>query len=227
MPRQARVAPGGLIYHVLNRGTGRIPLFETPADYAAFLRVFAEVLAVEPMRVCGFCVMGNHWHLVLWPDEDGQLARFMHRLTVTHVRRWVEHRHRVGWGNVYQGRYKSFVVQDDEHFLTLMRYVERNPLRANLVEAAEAWPWSSLSRHAAGGRADGGPMIPLCDWPVARPADWVEWVNRPQTAAEENALRRCLRQDRPLGDQGWTTDMEARLGLTPYRPRGRPRYEAR
>ena len=98
MPRQARVAPGGLIYHVLNRGAGRQTLFEDAADYAAFLRAMADVLREDPIRVLGYCLMGNHWHLVLWPQRDGQLARFMQRLTITHVRRWTEHRHRVGWG---------------------------------------------------------------------------------------------------------------------------------
>src|ERR1700712_3542222 len=103
MPRQARVAPGGLIYHVLNRAAGRRTLFADEGDYAAFVRVLALTLEACPMRVCGFCLMPTHWHLLLWPEHDGDLARFMQRLTITHVRRWVEQRHRVGYGSVYQG----------------------------------------------------------------------------------------------------------------------------
>ena len=98
------------------------------------------------MRVCAFCLMPNHWHLVLWPAHDGELARFMQKLTVTHVRRWLEYRHRVGQGGIYQGRYKSFPPQDDAHFTTVVRYVERNPVRANVVRRAEAWRWSSLGQ---------------------------------------------------------------------------------
>jgi putative transposase len=223
MPRQARVAPGGLIYHVLNRGAGRQTLFEDAGDYAAFLRAMADVLREEPIRVLGYCLMGNHWHLVLWPHRDGQLARFMQRLTITHVRRWTEHRHRVGWGSVYQGRFKSFPVQDDPHLTTVLRYVERNPLRAKLVPRAEAWRWSSLGQHALPADDPSVPTIPIAPWPVARRRDWVAWVNRAQTPVEEAAILRSLTHGRPYGSHAWTVRTERRLDLGPLRPRGRPR----
>ena len=226
MPRRARVAPGGLVYHVLNRGVGRQDLFDSPADYAAFVGALAEVLGHEPIRVLGYCLMSNHWHLVLWPERDGQLARFMQRLTITHVRRWVEHRRRVGWGSVYQGRYKSFAVQDDEHLLTVLRYVERNPVRSGVVRRAESWRWSSLGQLHLPPDPD-IPDVPIARWPVPRRRDWVQWVNRPQTAKEEEALRRSLAHDRPLGSAPWTKKVEARLGLGPLRPRGRPKLPAK
>ena len=118
MPRTARQAPGGIVYHVLNRGVGCMRLFDKDGDYEAFERVIEETLALRPMRLCAYCLMPNHWHLVLWPRHDGELAAFMQRLTITHVRRWLEHRHRVGMGHIYQGRYKSFPVQSDVHYLT-------------------------------------------------------------------------------------------------------------
>ena len=222
MPRRPRRAPGGLVYHVLNRGAGRRTLFDRPPDFAAFVRVLAEVLAAEPVPLLGYCVMPNHWHLVLWPPRDGQLARFMQRLTITHVRRWVEHRGHVGWGAVYQGRYKSFPVQDDAHALTVLRYVERNPVRAGLVRRAEAWRWSSLGQLHHPADAD-VPPIPIAPWPVARRRDWADWVNRPQTAKEELALRRSLSHDRPFGSEAWAARTEAKLGLGPLRGRGRPK----
>lgn len=222
MPRHARKAPGGLIYHVLNRGAGRQDLFEDDADFAAFVRVLAEVLEHEPIRLLGFCLMNNHWHLVLWPRRDGQLARFMQRLTITHARRWVEHRHRVGWGSVYQGRYKSFVVQDDAHLLTLLRYVERNPVRAGILRRAEAWRWSSLGQVHQPPEPD-VPLVPITEWPVGRRKDWVAWVNRPQTAKEEAALQRSLSHGRPFGSDEWTAKMERKLGFGPLRGRGRPK----
>ena len=92
MPRTARVAPGGMVFHVLNRGVARMQLFEKAGDYEAFERVLSERLPEAPMRIGCFCVMPNHWHLLLWPEHDGDLARFMQRLTITHVRRWQEHR---------------------------------------------------------------------------------------------------------------------------------------
>jgi putative transposase len=218
MPREARRAPGGVIYHVLNRAAGRRELFSDEGDYAAFIRVLARTVQATSMRVCAFCLMPNHWHLVLWPVRDGELARFMQKLTVTHVRRWLEYRHRVGQGGVYQGRYRSFALQDDAHFTTVARYVERNALRANLVRRAEAWRWSSLGQKLS----DQTPLIPLAPPPVRRREDWVQWVNAPQTSAEEAALRHCLTHSRPYGSEAWTATMESRLKLPPLRKRGRP-----
>jgi putative transposase len=211
-----------LVYHVLNRAAGRATLFRHDKDYIAFLRVMAEVLEQTPMRVCGFCLMPNHWHLVLWPQKDGDLARFMQRLTIRHARRWIEHRRRRGQGSVYQGRYKSFPMQDDDHFYTVMRYVERNPLRARRVSRSQAWRWSSLGQQHAEPNEQGVPRVPLCDWPLARPADWVTWVNRPQTLLEEESIRRSTTKGRPLGDALWIARTETMLQLPPLRPRGRP-----
>jgi putative transposase len=221
MPRQARRAPGGIIYHVLNRAAGRGNLFDGDDDYAAFIGVLVQTQQAAAMPILSFCVMPNHWHLLLWPRRDGDLARFMHKLTVTHVRRWVEYRHRVGYGSVYQGRYKSFPTQDDAHFLTVARYVERNPLRARLVRRAQDWRWSSLGQEAS----EKVPLIELAKWPTPRRADWGGWVNQPQTPAEEASVKFCLKHGRPFGSQPWTMKMEKRLNLGPVRQRGRPRKE--
>jgi putative transposase len=219
MPRIARVAPGGIIYHVLNRGVGGLKLFRTDRDFAAFHRALLDTLEQVPMRILAFCLMSTHWHLVLWPERDGDLARFMLRLTITHVRRWAEYRKCVGSGHVYQGRYKSFATESDGHLANLIRYVERNALRAKLVSRAEHWHWSSLGQHLLGEKL----RIPLCEWPIARRRDWVEWVNRPQTAAEEEAIRRCLRASRPYGSEQWMNKTMKKLGWREPRPPGRPR----
>ena len=124
------------MFHVINRGNGRMTIFDDESDYAAFERVMAETMERKPMRLLAYCLMPNHWHLVLRPRKDGDLGRFMQRLTVTHVRRWHEHRHTAGEGHLYQGTYKSFLVAQDEHYLSVCRYVERNALRAGLVPRA-------------------------------------------------------------------------------------------
>ncbi len=185
-------------------------LFRGNEDYAAFLRVLSETMEQIPMRVCGYCLMGTHWHLILWPRKDGELARFMRRLTITHVRHWVEHRHRVGMGSVYQGRYKSFMVQDDPHLSTLARYVERNPLRANLVDRAEQWRWSSLGQAFFESTVK-IPRIDLTPLPLAGVRDdWLEWINLPQTAAEEQAVLRHHPQP-PV----WRAGMDKANGKAP------------
>ncbi len=86
-----------------------------------------------PLRILGYVLLPNHFHLVLWPRRDGDLSRWMQWLLTSHVRRY--HRHYHGSGHVWQGRFKAFPIEQDEHLLAVLRYVERNPLRANLVRA--------------------------------------------------------------------------------------------
>jgi len=210
-----------MLFHVLNRGVGRMELFSKEKDYAAFEGLLEETRESRPMRICAYCLMPNHWHFVLWPEHDGDLAAFMQQLTTKHVRRWQLHRSRVGYGHVYQGRYKSFPVEEEEYFYQLVRYVERNALRAALVERAEAWRWSSLWRRTSG-TAEQKQL--LGDWPVAYPKDWCKLVNEPQTEAEVDAIRRCVARGQPYGGEDWVRRTAEQLGLqstlrAPHRPK--------
>ena len=221
MPRTNRIIPGGMLFHVLNRGVGRQRLFRKDSDYSAFEDLLEETLEKSPMRICCYCLMPNHWHHVLWPERDGDLASFMQRLTVTHVTRWQRNRKCVGEGHVYQGRFKSFPVASDEYFYQVARYVERNGLRANLVERAEDWQWSSLWRRTNGTLNQRKWLAP---WPLALPRRWVEFVNEPQTETELQALRRCGRRGQPFGGADWIATTAKALGLeSTLRTRGRPR----
>ena len=228
MGRPAREAPGGLVYHVLNRGVGRRTLFEKPDDYLALERIIDETLRSRPVRICAYCLMPNHWHLALWPEHDGDLSAFMQQMTNTHVKRWKQHFHETGYGHLYQGRFKSFPVQTDDYFYQVVRYVERNALRANLVRKAQDWPWSSLRRRC--GNDDSLPMLSkaiLGDWPLPRPSDWSSIVNTPQTETELGALRRCVNRGCPLGDSDWIVKTANELGLnSTVRQRGRPKKES-
>jgi putative transposase len=177
------------------------------------------------MRIVSYCLMPTHWHFVLWPKEDGQLSEFMRLLTVTHTQRWHAHHHTAGTGPLYQGRFKSFPIQQDDHFLTVCRYVERNALRANLVESARRWPWSSLAKRAA--RKPPTWLLPMRQWPVDVPAEWTRWVNRAETAAELKSLRECVKRGRPYGDEQWEERTAEQLELeSTLRPRGRQRVRA-
>src|SRR5262245_32938926 len=147
MGRPLRVALGGFVYHALNRGNGRATIFHKDGDYEAFERILAESLQHVPgMRLLAYCLLPNHWHLLLWPRGNTDLSDFMHWLTLTHTQRWHAHYHNVGGGHLYQGRFKSFPIAEDEHLLAVWRYVERNALRADLARRAEAWRWGSLWR---------------------------------------------------------------------------------
>lgn len=227
MGRPPRIDKGGYVYHVLNRGNGRMRLFDDADDYAAFERVMeAAAERVPGARVVAYTLMPNHWHLVLHPRRDGELSRFVGWLTLTHTQRWHAHRHSTGGGHVYQGRYKSFLVGGEGYLVAVCRYVERNALRANLVERAEDWPWSSLWRWHAGTKAEKALLSP---WPVPggrRPRGWLQRVNAPQSAQEVEALRLASRRGRPYGSERWQTQVTEQFGLSStYRSRGRPRKE--
>jgi putative transposase len=210
-----------MVFHVLNRAAGRRAIFEAEGDYLAFERVLCETLRTRPMRLLAYCLLPNHWHFVLWPERDGDLPAFMQQLTNTHVKRWKMHRQETGFGHLYQGRYRCFPVQNDEYFYHVVRYVERNALRANLVPKAEAWRWSSLGQKFDG-NASTRPT--LSDWPLPRPRDWLEIVNRPQSDAELEALRRCTNRGCPYGKADWVSHTAKTLGLeSTLRPKGRPR----
>jgi putative transposase len=222
MPRAARVAPGGVIFHVLNRANARSRIFATNLDYQAFENVIVESANRIPVRILAYSIMPNHWHMVLWPTREGDLGNFVQRLTTTHVRRWHLHRNSVGSGHLYQGTYKSFPIQDDEHFVTVCRYVEQNPLRAGLVQRAEDWRWSSLGLNITR-TAKRGDVV-LSDWPVPKPADWVSFVNQALTTKELEELRLSAQRGRPFGNESWKTRTAAQLGLeSTLRSRGRPR----
>jgi putative transposase len=223
MARVLRGATGGMIYHVLNRANVRARIFEKGADYEAFEKVLEQSCERLPMRVLAYCLMPNHWHLVLWPEEnrDRDLSEFMRWLTVTHTQRWHAHHRTSGMGHLYQGRFKSFPVQDDGHFLTVCRYVERNALRAGLVTRAEDWRWGSMCRRTSGTPEQ---AKLLAEWPVERPPTWADDVNLPQSDAEMEALRKCVKRGQPFGDNAWVTRTAKHLELEPsLRPRGRPR----
>ncbi len=223
MPRAKRYCPGGMVFHCLNRAVARLTLFEEDENYEAFEGVLEEAQQRVPLRILDYTVMPNHWHLVLWPHTDTQVSEFLRWLTVTHTMRWHAHYQTSGTGHLYQGRFKSFPIQEDEHLLAVLRYVERNPVRGGLAKRAEDWRFGSAWRRAHGNAKS---RRLLSAWPLRRPRGWLENVNRPQTEAEVAALRRCTQRGAPYGDERWTRRSARKLGLaSTLRPRGRPKKE--
>ena len=211
MPRIPRGQVAGHAYHVLNRGNGGAVVFHKDGDYAAFLELLATARAKLPVKVFGFCLMPTHFHLVLQPATVDVLSPFMQWWMTSHVRRY--HRHYGSSGHVWQGRFKSFPIQQDDHLLTVLRYVLRNPVRAQLVESATQWPWSSLQHPTL---ADPSP-VPL-------PAEWLRWIDAPLFEHELATLRTCLNRQAPFGSPEWQAHLASTTGLhSTLRPRGRPR----
>lgn len=220
MPRHPRVAPGGMVYHVLNRAVGRIHLFRNDHDFDAFVRVMIQAHQRFDIRLLSWCILANHWHFVPYPQDDGQLTEFFRWLTHTHVMRWrVAHR-TVGYGPLYQGRFKSFPLEKDESVLTVCRYVERNALSAGLVERAEDWRYGSLWARLHGGDDLRALLAP---WPVEQPRNWVELVNQPMTQREIERIKASIVRNRPFGSEKWVERTARRLDLEhTLHPEGRP-----
>jgi putative transposase len=205
------------VYHVLNRAVGRRRLFRKDEDYMAFVRTLAEGVERFDMRLLAFCLMPNHWHLVLHPRTDGGTSQFVRWITATHSNRYHAHYGTAGEGHLYQGRFKSFPVQDDRHYLIVCRYVERNALRCGLVKRAENWRWGSA--RLRGAHEKGWPA--LASGPLDLPHDWSRLLNEPQTPAEEEAMRQSVRRGLPFGDAQWQLRTAKRLAIS-LRRRGRP-----
>jgi len=219
MGRPPRTSIGNIVYHVLNRANGRFKIFRKNKDFEAFETILEEAKTKYPMRILSYCLMPNHWHLVLYPYKDNDLSSFMHWVSLAHTQRWHAHYQNIGTGHLYQGRYKSFPVQSDSHFLQLVRYVERNAKRAALVEKAEDWRWSSLWRRVNGNNK----QKELLDvWPVPA-GNYLSWINKPQPKEEIEIIRFHLKRGRPYGEEGWTCDIAKKLSLeSTFRDRGRP-----
>lgn len=235
MPRTARASKGGYCYHVLNRGNRRAEVFHRASDYQAFLDLIVEAGRQVAMRVLAYCLMPNHFHLVVWPLGDGDLSRWMQWLLTAHVGRYQRHYHSTG--HVWQGRFKAFAVADDEHLLTVLRYVERNPVRAGLAKRAQDWPWSSAGLWQGPEPPLGLPVTGtndlfeasrLAPGPVPRGPDWLGHVNRELHEADLKRVRHSVRREAPYGAESWVRATAAALGLeSTLRSRGRPRLHGR
>lgn len=218
MPRGRRISPDNSIQHVLNRGNRRERIFNKPGDYEAFLRLMSEALGRVAMRILAFCLMPNHWHFVLWPESGSSVSAYIGWLSSAHVRHHHEHYGTTGQGHLYQERFKNFLVQNDSHVYTVLRYVEGNAHRAKLVDRAEEWPWSSAGRKST----DRGQAL-LSEWPISRPQDWIRYVNEGIPSDELAALRNSTCRGTPYGQDHWVRSTTIEYGLeSTVRPSNRP-----
>jgi len=219
MPRRSLQRTGPLVWHVMNRAIQGLTLFEHPNEYDAFLAILAPAVRDHPIELFAYCVMPNHFHLVVRASSGVKLSDFMQGLTTSHAQQWRVETRTSGRGAVYQGRFLAMPVQADGHFLRVCRYVERNPVRATLVTRAEQWLWSS-AWDLAHDRDDRRPA--LAPWPVARPVDWTALLACATVPSLDLAIRRAMRRGLPYGSTDWQTRA---LGTTGERRRlrGRPR----
>jgi putative transposase len=221
MGRTKRADEAGAIYHMLNRANRRAAIFHKDADYEAFEGIIAEALGRAQLKLFSYCLMPNHWHLVVSPEVDGEMSRFGQWLGLTHTQRYNAYYQTTGEGHLYQGRYKSFPIQSDEHFSSVCRYVERNAYTAKLCDSPDLWRFGSLWRWRHGTASDRALLSP---WPIPRRSGWVERVREPLTPQEQKRLQWCMKRGAPYGDATWIESTARRCDLeSTLRPRGRPR----
>ncbi len=220
MPRIRRGLGDNQFYHVINRGNARNRVFHKSGDYLSFIDLMEEASARYPVKLFNYCLMPNHFHFVAEPQRAQDLSCWMQWLMTSHVRRY--HAHYASTGHVWQGRFKSFLIEEDSHLVTVARYVEANPVRASLALSSAAWPWSS---HAE--TVGVAPRVLTRSLPVDLPDNWTQYVDTPMSEAELEKMRRSAVRQMPYGDEEW----QARVSLAYHlestlHPLGRPRKES-
>jgi len=221
MPRIARVSVGNMLYHVINRSNARAQIFHNDDDYKHFEKLLLDGKDMIDMRIIAYCIMPNHWHLVLYPKRDGDMGEYMRWVTTTHVRQRRVKTESVGDGHLYQGTYKSFPVETNAYAQQLIQYVEQNPLRAKLVKKSEDWRWSSLWRREKGSQKE---KQLLSELPIELPKDYLKLVNTLSENEILNTIRISVNKGAPLGSESWRTNMIQKFGLeSTLRGPGRPK----
>ena len=219
MPRAARIVVPHHPHHVTQRGSRNQQVFFDDGDYRQYRSELAEQCAKASVQVWAYCLMPNHVHLILTPEESDGLRR---AVSQTHRRYARRINKRNDWrGHLWQERFFS-VVMDEAHLLTAARYVALNPVRAGLVERAEEWPWSSLAAHRDGiadGLVSAGALARRID-------DWDDFLRQGESAEAIARLRRQSLSGRPLGDEDFLDDLEAKLGRGLRRAKPGPKARA-
>ncbi len=224
MPRLARVDLGNYVYHVINRAVGRLKIFESKEDYELFEELLADAKEETGMRILAYSIMPNHWHLVLYPRKAGDLGIFMHRLTNAHTRRVHVKTRTIGHGPLYQGRYKSFLIETDPNLLSVIKYVERNPVRAKLVRTCESWQWGSAWRRINGTVEEKNLLDPS---PMPLPLGYRSWINTPEKKDDLKSLRTSVNKGVPYGRDRWVDTMVRTHHLeSTRRSAGRPKKKS-
>ena len=221
MPRPPRIDVGDQIYHVINRANGRATIFHTETDYKDFIYLLSEIKEAYEMRILAYVIMPNHWHLLLYPKNDKDLSKSLQWLGTTHARRHHTRKQTVGNGHLYQGRYKSFLVESNDYLLTLIKYVERNPVRAKFVKKCEDWQWGSAYRRIHGTK-DEKKLVD--NPPTDLPLQYSSWINSFEDTKIVQSIRDSVVKGSPYGRDVWVEKMVITHNLQPtLRSPGRPR----
>jgi putative transposase len=226
MARLPRLVAPGLPHHVILRGNNRQSVFSDQADCERFLTLLVACAAAAQVEVHGYVLMTNHVHLVVTPASDGGPAQLLQSLGRGYVR-WFNHRH-ARTGTLWEGRYRSAVIEAERYLLACLRYMDLNPVRAGLVDSPAAWRWSSHAHHI-GQRSD--PVVSehalywaLGNTPFERQLAYRRLFESPDSQQELSTIRKASQSGWALGSERFAEQLtESRGRRASSRAAGRPR----
>lgn len=210
MARQSRLTLADYPHHVIQRGNNKQPIFGGAADYHAFLALLLEAARQHKVAIHSYVLMTNHLHLLATPRDDVGLPLMMQHVGRSYVRLFNKNHQRTG--TLFEGRYKSTLIQTERYLLACMAYIDLNPLRAGMTQRPQDYPWSSYG-HYAGVRTD--PLVTphpyfwsLGNTPFAREAAYAGLVQTGLAAADERALTNTALRSWALGDESFLAELE-------------------
>lgn len=225
MARLPRLTLAGQLHHVIQRGNNRQPIFSTAADHSQLLALMDESAKRFGVAVHAYVLMDNHFHLLATPQTDTGLSLMMQAVGRSYVRYFNQLQNRSG--TLWEGRYRSTLIQTDRYLLPCMAYIDLNPVRAGLVTEAKDYPWSSYG-HYAGLRADKliapHPLVwALGNTPFGREAAYADMVRNGVSDALQAALTSSVLSGWALGDEEFVADLQKRTGRRVHKAQaGRP-----
>jgi putative transposase len=207
MARLPRVVVLDVPHHVTQRGNARQVILSTDADRVTYLELLREYAQLYGLGLLGYCLMSNHVHLIAVPHTPNALSHSLKQAHGRYASYW--NARQSSTGHVWQGRFYSCPL-DESHLWTALRYVELNPVRAGMVEAAEQWRWSSAAAHC--GLATPDPMLEMDRWRKRwTTSEWQRFLADAESVAEVSALRRCTHTGRPLGSAEFMAALEQKM----------------
>lgn len=225
MARQPRLIVPGQPHHVIQRGNNRQVIFREDADYQRFLAWLREAARFYDVAIHAYVLMPNHLHLLATPADVTGLALMMQKAGRLYVP-WFNHKYGRS-GGLFEGRFRTSLIDSDRYFLACSRYIELNPVRAELAAAPENYPWSSYVHHA-GIRTDSlvgdHPLFwGLGNTPFEREAAYIDMVRQGLTTEEVDFITTAILKNQPLGSHGFKAELERKTQrqILPAR-RGRP-----
>lgn len=197
MARLPRIDIAGNYYHVLNRTNARVIISFTDCEYKLLEHIIEEACMFFDIHILAYCIMPNHFHFVVFTQQEGELGTVFKWITQTHTQRWHKKRNTIGTGSLYQGRFKSFPIQEDQYLFNVIRYVERNPLTANLVSNPLNWKYSSLYRRHKGTEKDRNILQPIDN---LLPKNYIKHLMTPISKKELDGFKKAINQNQAFGD---------------------------